>query len=172
MKVGKSAAFVAISGDGGHSWVKTREVARDPQVNFYEPCLARLAGGRLIAHLRASSNGGYLWQVTSDDGGLTWCKPWQTPMWGFPAHVVQVADGRVLSVYGYRREPFGIRACLSNDGGDTWDMEHELIIRADLPTRVIGYPTAIALADGTVFTVYWTEDAAGVTAIEGTYVRL
>jgi sialidase-1 len=135
MKVGKSAAFVAISGDGGHSWVKTREIARDANANFYEPTLARLASGRLIAHLRASSDGGYLYQVTSDDGGLTWCKPWRTAMWGFPAHIVQLADGRVLTVYGYRREPFGVRACVSMDDGNTWDMAHEFIIGSSATRR-------------------------------------
>jgi hypothetical protein len=92
-------------------------------------------------------------------------------MWGYPAHIVQLADGRVLSVYGHRRPPFGIRACLSSDDGDTWDVDGELIIRDDLPNTNLGYPTAIVLYDGTVFTAYWGEDAEGVTTIQGTYFR-
>ena len=172
IKVGKSAAFVAISRDGGHTWKETREIARHPHVNLHEPALACLAGGRLICHLRASDDGrGYLYQVTSDDGGHTWTPPSETPLWGYPAHIIQLSDGRVLSVYGHRREPFGIRACLSYDGGDSWDVEHELIIRADLPNRNLGYPTAVALEGGIVFTVYWGEDAEGVATIQGTFLK-
>ena len=172
---GSCAAFVGISRDGGHSWKETREIARHPTVTFFEPTLARLAGGRLISHLRTEvgpyKEDCFLYQVTSDDDGLTWSDPWKTPMWGQPAHIVQLPDGRVLSVYGYRRVPYGIRGCLSEDGGDSWDIDHELIIRDDIVGRTIGYPTAIALGDGTVFAVYWTEDAEGVTAVEGTRFR-
>ena len=170
--VGKSAAFVAISRTGGHTWTETHEIARDPDVSFYEPTLARLNSGRLICHLRTEKAGNYqLYQVTSDDGGETWCKAWQTPMWGRPAHIVQLPDGRVLSVYGHRRVPYGVRACLSSDDGDTWDYDNELIIRDDIPRASIGYPTAIVLEDGTVFTVYWTDDGEGRTAVEGTYFK-
>lgn len=172
IKVGKSAAFVAISRDGGHSWHETREIARDPAVNFYEPALTCLASGRLICHLRSSDEGEeYLYQVTSDDNGLTWTAPRQTPIWGFPADIVQLPDGRVLTIYGHRRPPFGIRACLSADNGDTWNVEHEIIIRDDLPSANLGYPAAIALADGTVFAIYWGEDGQGVTTIQGTFFK-
>ena len=169
---GKSAAFVAISTDGGSSWRRTLECARDPQVNFYEPALVRLREGRLICHLRtedSDAGGGYLYQVSSDDDGATWSPVRRLPIWGSPAHLVQLADGRVLSVYGHRREPFGIRGCLSADGGESWDIPGELVIRDDLVQRVIGYPTSIVLDDGHVFTVYWDEDAVGVTSIVGTF---
>ena len=102
----------------------------------------------------------------STDGGSSWRR---LPIWGSPAHLVQLADGRVLSVYGHRREPFGIRGCLSADGGESWDIPGELVIRDDLVQRVIGYPTSIVLDDGHVFTVYWDEDAVGVTSIVGTF---
>ena len=102
----------------------------------------------------------------STDGGSSWRR---LPIWGSPAHLVQLADGRVLSVYGHRREPFGIRGCLSADGGESWDIPGELVIRDDLVLRVIGYPTSIVLDDGHVFTVYWDEDAVGVTSIVGTF---
>lgn len=170
IQVGKSAAFVAISEDGGHTWGETRAIARDAQVNFYEPVLARLSNGRLLCHLRSSEEGGeYLYQVSSDDNGLTWSKPWRTPIWGYPADLVQLPDGRVLSIYGYRRPPFGIRACLSLDNGDTWAIADELILRDDLPNRNLGYPEAIVLPDGSLFAVYWGEEADGVTTIQGTY---
>ena len=100
--------------------------------------MIRLESGKLLCHLRNCMQTGHLWQVSSDDNGASWSKPEMTPIWGYPAHLVQLDDGRLLSVYGHRREPFGIRACLSRDEGDTWDYENEIIIRDDLVKRPIG----------------------------------
>ena len=150
-------------------------MARDSEVGFYEPTLALLSSGRLISHLRTEGPGegeGYVYQVSSDDGGRTWTKPWRTPMWGFPAHIVQLNSGQVVSVYGYRRKPYGVRACISSDEGRTWNFENEIIVRDDLANRVIGYPAAIVLEDDTVFVVYWDENSSGVTSITGTFVHL
>lgn len=165
---GPSAVFICISRDGGKTWTETRTIARHPELYFVEPTMVQLSSGRLLCHMRNCQQTGHLWQVSSDDGGETWTKPTMTPMWGYPAHLVELPDRRVLSVYGYRREPYGIRACLSEDDGETWGIGHELIVRDDLVKPAIGYPTAVALDDGTVFTVYWDEDAEGVTSIVGT----
>ena len=171
---GKGVSFVAVSKDSGLTWLETREMARDPGVNFFEPCLTRLNSGRLISHSRSSEKSGglHLYQVTSDDDGHTWSEPRRLPIWGYPAHIVQLPDGRVLTVYGHRREPFGIRACVSPDDGETWDIDNEIIIRDDLGSSNLGYPTSIVLEDGTVFTVYWGEDADGVTTIQGSYYKV
>jgi sialidase-1 len=168
---GPSAAFICMSRDGGKSWTETRLIARHPEYYFVEPTMIQLRSGRLLCHMRNCQQTGHLWQVVSDDRGETWSAPAMTPMWGYPAHVVQLHDGRVLSVYGHRREPYGIRACLSDDDGESWDYENELIIRDDLVKRSIGYPTATVLDDDTVFTVYWDEDAEGVTSIVGTHFK-
>ena len=167
-----SAVFICISTDGGHSWTRTREIARHPEYYFVEPAMVLLASGRLICHMRNCSQTGHLWQVVSDDGGETWTAPVMTPMWGWPAHMVQLPDGRVLSVYGHRRKPFGIRATLSTDGGESWDYEDEIIIRDDLVNRAIGYPVSAILGDGSLFTVYWDDDAEHITSIVGSRYRL
>ena len=169
MQVGKSKAFVAISRDGGHSWKETRQIAADPGVNFFEPVLARLRSGRLLCLLRSCVEAGdFLHQVSSDDGGLTWSEARRTRLWGFPADLLQLPDGRVLAIYGHRRPPFGIRACISDDEGDSWNIEEEIVVRDDLPNANLGYPTAVVLGDGSVFSVYWGEQA-GVTCLLGTW---
>jgi hypothetical protein len=145
-----SRAFVCISRDGGHTWRETREIAAHPEIYFVEPTLIRLQSGRLLCHMRNCQQTGHLWQVASDDGGETWSEPSMTPMWGYPAHIVQLGDGRVLSVYGHRRKPYGIRACLSRD---------------DLVSGAIGYPVSMVLDDDTVVTVFWDENADGETSI-------
>ena len=142
---------MSISRDGGRSWKETREIARDPDVDFYETALVRLASGRLVAHMRTVAGGGFhLYQVTSEDGGETWSKPVKTPIWGFPADLIQLRDGRLLTVYGHRRQPFGIRACISRDEGRTWDIDREIVLRDDLHSSNLGYPTGIVLDDGSV----------------------
>ena len=171
IRVGKSKAFVAVSKDGGHSWRETRQIAQDPEVNFFEPALARLSSGRLLCLLRSCVEAGdYLYQVMSDDGGLTWSEPRKTPLWGFPADIIQLPDGRVLCVYGHRRPPFGIRACISADEGGTWNVDGEIVVRDDLPNANLGYPAALAMEDGLVFTVYWGEEK-GITSLLGSWFR-
>ena len=70
-------------------------------------------------------------------------------------------------MYGIRRPPFGIRACLSTDDGVTWDIEHELVIRDDMPNSNLGYPTAVELPSGRLFAAYYGEDTTGLTHITG-----
>jgi len=165
-------SFVVRSEDKGTTWGTATIVAEDEEIGFFEPAIHRLADGRIIALLRTHEPGGYfLYQCESEDDGHTWTRPRQTPIWGYPAHILTLRDGRVLCTYGYRRNPFGIRACLSADGGLTWDIEHELVIRADFPDGDLGYPTAVQLEDGTVFVVYYGKER-GVTCIQGSYIRV
>ena len=58
--------------------------------------------------------------IRSPDQGKTWEPIIKTPVWGYPQHLRPLRDGRLLMTYGYRRPPWGIRACLSRDHGKTW----------------------------------------------------
>ena len=58
--------------------------------------------------------------------------------------------------YGYRAQPFGIRARLSWDEGQTWDQE--VILRDDGGSHDLGYPRTIQRPDGTLVTVYYFND--------------
>ena len=63
-------------------------------------------------------------QRWSEDGGVTWSLPLRTDIWGYPPHLLKLRDGRVLCTYGYRRDPMGVRAVLSHDGGESWDTDN------------------------------------------------
>ena len=108
---GACRSHVIRSTDGGATWGEPSLIARDPdeKISFEEPALAHTPDGRLLAMLRAPVEraASYLYQAFSDDGGRTWIDVQRTPMWGHPAHVLTLADGRMLCTYGYRREPFG-----------------------------------------------------------------
>mgnify|MGYP005839683303 CR=1 FL=1 len=169
-------AYAVRSPDGGSTWGEPGLIACDPagRISFEEPALACTCQGRVIALLRTGEPGhyAYLHQATSDDGGRTWSQPEPTPIWGHPAHLLALADGRLLASYGYRRPPYGVRACLSGDGGHTWDVAHEIVLRDDGASRDVGYPASVELADGTLVTVYYIHGQDGIRHIAATRWRL
>jgi hypothetical protein len=78
-----------------------------------------------------------------------------------------------LNTHGYRHPPFGQRACISRDGGETWDMENELIIRDDGPHADLGYPCTAQLPDDSLYTVYYQPPrASALCTLMGTHWRL
>jgi hypothetical protein len=158
--------YLLRSRDGGATWEVGARVAAAPDRQFTEPCLVRV-GGRLVVLAREEVTG-FLHQAESEDGGETWTAARATPMWGCPPHVLPLADGRLLCVYGRRRPPYSVRGCVSQDGGRSWDIAEEIVVRGDLPNRNLGYPSSVLVAPGRVFTVYYAEDGEGVTCIQGT----
>jgi hypothetical protein len=120
--------------------------------------------------------------IRSPDRGRTWEAPIKTPVWGFPQHLLPLRDGRLLMSYGYRRPPYGVRACLSYDNGKTWDLANEIVLRADggtpegQPAEVgstdLGYPASVQLADGRIFTVYYLNSGGSNCYIAGTLWEL
>lgn len=147
-------SWVIRSTDMGRTWGSPAVLAADPEnkIGFAEPCLLRTRRGELIAMLRTE---GYLYQSNSSDNGRTWSQPVKTAMWGFPAHLLELRDGRILCSYGYRRKPFGVRASISKDSGKTWDTQNEIILRNDGGTHDLGYPSSVEFPDGRVLTTYW-----------------
>ena len=120
-------SFVVPSYDQGHTWTGACLIALDDRIGFFEPALLALPGGRVLALLRTHQEGDHhLYQCHSDDGGRSWSRAQPTPMRGLPPHMLRLQDGRLLCVYGCRWAPFGIRACLSNDDGASWDVDNEL----------------------------------------------
>jgi hypothetical protein len=170
--------FLLRSDDGGTNWEYWSTVAYDPAsiINFCEPGMARLRDGKLACLMRTHhrpKRQDNLWLTWSDDDGVTWSPPKRSPLWGYPADVMQLRDGRVLAVYGYRKDPWGVRGCVSNDGL-TWDIKNEFVIReggiakpataSDINPLInslnmmqywhIGYPSVTQLEDGTVLVAY------------------
>ena len=153
----RTRIYIARSRDGGRTWGEPSTIAYDPdqRIGFHEPPLLPLPDGKLLTVTRTDGADGYLYQAFSEDGGWTWQGLKRTPIWGHPCHLLRLSSGRILCAYGYRREPFGIRAALSDDDGDTWDMDHELVIRDDGLHRDLGYPSSIQLKDGSILTTYY-----------------
>jgi hypothetical protein len=165
-----TSAWLIRSRDRGATWGEHALIATDPdgKVRFDEPFLLRKRDGGMIAMIRT---GGYLYQSNSSDNGRTWSKAGPTKIWGYPAHLLELPDGRILCTYGYRRAPFGLRYCLSRDGGRTWDVDREVVLRADGGSGDLGYPSVVELGDGRVLMVYWmNQEKEGVADSDVRYI--
>lgn len=158
----------ATSTDGGQTWqirgsVPLIEGTEEEQ--YHEPHVVELPEGRLLGLIRLQNHGDAprledlglvhfsLVQTESDDGGQTWTPARPLGFHGSPPHLMLHSTGTLVCVYGYRLEPFGQRAMISRDGGQTWTTD--CILRDDGPDADLGYPSSVELGDGSILTVYY-----------------
>ena len=183
VEVGDTETVAAESTDEGRSWriigkIPVPTMSHD-RVNYSEPHVVEAADGRLVClsryeppdpelrpeEVRDRANGDwYLRQSESTDGGRTWSEAQKTPIWGFPPHLLRLYNEDILVTYGHRRPPYGgARACLSHDGGRTWDIDNEIVLRDDAapPGRDLGYPATVELEPNELLTVYYQPETAG-----------
>jgi len=149
--------------------------------NFSETSLLHFGDGYLLAMVRTDetfyTDGGEfvpvggigeLSSAISMDAGLSWTYPKKTGIYGTPGSLLRLNDGRILASYGYRKKPFGVRCCLSEDNGKTWLIEKEIIIRDDSPVWDCGYPFTIQFQNNEFLTVYYITDTDGLRHIAST----
>lgn len=154
---------VSRSDDRGRSWQmlcadipdQNGENTGVPHI-FCEPHVVECANGDLVGLVRYHGPDNCLRCTRSTDGGRTWTPMAKTPMMGLPPHVVELADGKLVCVYGRRfADPgFGEFACISDDGGRTWDGAHEVVLKPSF-SGDLGYPASCILATGELLTVYY-----------------
>ncbi len=140
--------------DGGKTWTLVSTIGAEPAEDDYAimPATARVAPGTLLTAIRhkgflqlyRSANDGESWQAEGDRISTGR---------GNPASLIRLKDGRLVLTYGYRAEPYGIRARVSSDGGQTW--QPEIVLRADGGNDDLGYPRSVQRADGKVVTMYY-----------------
>ena len=151
--------------DGGASWERVSWIGPEPEVGFsIMPASLRLSDTDILVTARMRDDerrwiGTYL----STDNGVTWeylnDAVADTGV-GNPPAMIQLEDGRICLIYGYRAEPFSIRATLSSDGGRSWS--DPVTLRDDGQSRDIGYVRAVQRPDGKVVAIYYfTDEASG-----------
>jgi hypothetical protein len=151
------------STDDGRVW-SIRGVIQENNINETTPLV--LKNGDLLACARTLDDQ-HLELFRSTDHGRTWQR--EQPLTGkmeHPAHLLNLADGRVLLSYGRRGDPFfqGIGCRFSGDGGRTWSAPviiHESKHQADMkwPASDGGYPASVELSDGTIVTAFYSSCA-------------
>ncbi|MBO5270987.1 MAG: exo-alpha-sialidase [Clostridia bacterium] len=148
------------------TWLELPEKELSEGSLFCEPHAVQLKNGRILIQIRLQNSNTHLnntnglftiYQCHSDDNGKTFTVPAPlcTPeggMCGSPPHLIEMPTGEVVTVYGYRNQPYGQRARVSFDHGDTWS--REIVLRDDGPTGDLGYPASVIVGDD-LLTVYY-----------------
>ena len=131
--------------------------------------------GEIIQKISANDNGKpYTRKGTktfaSKDGGKTFT--WQKMGFqGHPLNMLKLPDNRVLLTYGYRHQPYGIRARILNAECTDFATSKEFIIRDDGGTRDLGYSWPVMLNNNRVLVVYYFNKQNGVRHIAGSVIE-
>ena len=167
---GHTCLGLLVSGDRGLTWADRGVLVRDECVIFNETSMIETAGGDLVAFIRTDQFNDHGAVVRSRDGGQTW-EPWQDMgVVGHPYHALRLRDDRVFLLYGYRHEPYGIRARILDPDCTGFDTP-ELVLRDDGGNGDLGYPWACLTGDGRVLAVYYFNLRDGTRHIVGTFVQ-
>ena len=135
-------------------------------LNSCEPHMIELDDGTLICHIRMEGNGFFsTYQSESCDGGKTWTKPHALlgKRGGAPAHLIKHSSGVLISAYGYREKPYGIRMMISTDNAKTW--QTDFVISDNYPDSDLGYPATVELPDGDLLTVFYAHEKEELPAV-------
>ena len=158
----------ARTDDGGLSFDLLAEVGGEPGAagDFaIMPASLQLPGGRLLCARRCregASGKSYIDLYASDDQGYSWRRLNRPVAFqrrghsGNPPCLKQLADGRLLLIYGNRDGPYTICARISADEGISWS--GEIVLRGGGANGDMGYARAVVLADDTVIAAYYIND--------------
>lgn len=161
-----------ISTDEGETWKYSCPVATDPRVTFNEASLYETPKGDLVAFIRTANFDDHTVIARSTDGGRSF-QPWQDAGFqGHPHYALGLPDKRVLLVYGYRHQPFGIRARVLNPECTDFATASEIILRDDGGNGDLGYPWATMISKKRALVVYYFNRGDGLRHIAGTVLEV
>ena len=191
LKNGMNRALAWRSEDFGRSWRVYNMFSYETNIN--EMAFVWANDENILAHLRSDQHP-FLMESWSEDSGKTWTYPTsiciddnivRSNVIGGPPHLLRLSNGKILCTYGYRRNEMGIRAIVSNNGGDTWNKF--IVLRNDggylsslhkrkwrnkfklpHPGNDVGYPVSIQLDNDDILTVYYITCEDQITHIAAT----
>lgn len=168
----KTGNFLLISEDKGLTWNYSCPVATDEKAVFNETSIYETPKGDLVAFIRTGGLGDQACIARSTDGGKSF-GPWESMGFqGHPLQATRLPDNRVFLVYGYRHEPYGIRARILNAECTDYETAEEIIIRDDGGSRDIGYPWATVIDEDKVLVTYYLNLDNGTRHIAGTILEI
>ncbi len=149
--------------DGGRTWNLVGWIGEQPPARYgyaIMPATVRLRGDGYLSMIRRGGvfDGERRWWLeafVSPDDGRSWYlleRP-RIDNAGNPATLTRLKSGALAMTYGWRRAPYGLRARLSQDEGQTWG--DEIVLRRDGGSWDIGYPRTVERPDGKCVTVYY-----------------
>ena len=167
-----TGVHLMASKDGGLTWEYRCPIAQDEKITFNETSLYETKGGDLIAFMRTADFDDHTAIARSKDGGKTFESWKDAGFQGHPHCATTLADGRVLLVYGYRHEPFGVRARVLDAECTDIDTARETILRDDGGSGDLGYPWVTRMGDGKCLAVYYFNQGNGIRHIAGTILSI
>ncbi|MCG3148634.1 MAG: hypothetical protein PCFJNLEI_02079 [Verrucomicrobiae bacterium] len=144
------------SHDDGRTWQAVKLIGP----RHSETDLLHLGGNQWLAAARMFAEE-RLDLFRSNDGGRSWKLTGPlTGRYQHPAHLLRLADGRILLSYGIRQRGFyGLGALVGAKDGQTWLQPLVLLDLDD--TTDGGYPSTVQLADGSLLTAYYANGVKG-----------
>ena len=157
--------FCAETIDSGESFKFISWLNEMPDGFEIMPSSVVLDSGEIITAVRSRNSAGnknWIDLYKTQDNGNKW-NYFSSPVnntgrGGNPPSLIQLRDGRLCLVYGYRDFPYGIRLIISEDNGHSWSTEK--VLRDDGGDSDIGYPRAVQRSDGKVVIVYYFNDSS------------
>jgi sialidase-1 len=135
-------------------------------LSMHEPHAICLPDGTIVVAIRVQRNGEHrvfsTYVSRSDDGGISFNMPVRvlSVLGGSPPHLLLHSSGVIVMTYGHREKPYGIRAALSRDNGESW--ETDIVLTDDATNIDLGYPASVELGDGKILTVYYENTGRAV----------
>ncbi len=168
----KTSNYLITSDDKGLTWQYRGLVAKDRKASFNEASVYETPGGDIVAFLRTANLDDQACIARSRDGGKTF-EPWQKMGFqGHPLNALRLPDKRVLLTYGYRHEPYGIRARILNAECTDYASAPEIILRDDGGNSDLGYSWPVILDMKHVLVVYYFNRNNGTRHIAGTILEI
>lgn len=168
------SVHLLASPDRGNTWEYRCPIAEDEKISFDETSLLETAAGDIVAFIRTEDFDGHAVLARSKNRGRSF-EPWlDLGFRGYPLQAVRLDDQRVLLVYGYRFQPFGVRARILEAECRDSEQAPEIILRDDGADDDLGYPWAVSLGNGQVLVLYYfhTQKSGSTHFIGGTLMSL
>ncbi|WP_212768244.1 sialidase family protein [Larkinella sp. C7] len=167
----KTSNHLIVSDDKGLTWKYESVVAIDDKIAFNEASAYETPKGDIIGFLRTANMDDQACIARSTDGGKSF--KWESMGFqGHPMQATRLADNRVLLVYGYRHQPFGIRARILNAECTDFKTAPEIVLREDGGNGDIGYPWSVQLDKKRVLVVYYYNLENSTRHIAGSILEL
>lgn len=189
---GAHHAALRLSSDGGKTWTGPVITDNDPRrerVFYWDQHLSiHPDDGRLLAmfwtHDRQLQQDLPIHIAWGSPDAKEWTPPVSTGIAGQITAPIVLPGGRVLAVYNHRHDPPSIRAILSDDFGQSWRMEEELVLYEktlgggeagmggkrdwgdyweDFRRWTFGMPTVCLLPNGYVMAMYYAGDTEAMS---------
>jgi hypothetical protein len=185
---GSGRVFLSVSTDHGMNWRTLSLIAKDQSGlgrTTYAGLVA-LPNGRLQCYYLMLGGQCHALCMSESEDRLVWSDPrpivryghgpWTARRWTASTYALRRAyggweqryrspwplrlrDGRIVVVFARREYPPSIAVVWSEDDGQTWS--DEAILRDDAEGSDMGYPAAVELDDGRIFTAYYFQQQDG-----------